>query len=169
MDIVIIVISGIVLILGILGCFLPVIPGPPVSWLSMLVLHLFKSDHPFTTKELVIYAVVAVLVTAIDYFLPVVGTKKFGGTKAGVRGSTFGLIAGVIVLPFMGIVLGPFGLFGIILGPFAGAYIGETIGGLRSKEAMRAAIGSFIGFLSGVFLKIVVSVIISVISVKAWF
>lgn len=167
MDIVVIVVISIILFLGVLGCFLPVLPGPPVSWLAMLGLHLFHSSHPFSSKELVIYALIAVLATVIDYILPVAGTKKFGGTKMGVRGSTAGLIVGVFVLPIAGLVLGPFGLFGIILGPFAGAYVGELLGGLKSKEAMRAAIGSFIGFLSGVLLKLAVSVVIAFVSIKA--
>ena len=93
-------------------------------------------------------------VTILDYVVPVLGTKKFGGSKMGVRGSTIGLIVGVIVLPFLGITLGPFGLLGLILGPYIGAYAGERMSGKDTKAANRAAFGSFIGFITGVVMKL---------------
>jgi uncharacterized protein YqgC (DUF456 family) len=98
----------------------------------------------------------------LDYVVPIYGTKKFGGSKRGVWGSTIGLLVGLFVLPFFGIVIGPFGLFGIILGPFLGAYIGEKTGGRDSNTALKAAIGSFIGFLTGTFMKFAYSVVVIV-------
>jgi len=119
-----------------------------------------SSKKPFEEDFLVFMAVIAVGVTALDYIVPVIGTKKFGGTKRGVRGSMIGLVIGVIVLPITGITLGPFGILGIILGPFLGAYIGESTGGQDSKRALRAAFGSFIGFLAGTMMKITYTVVV---------
>jgi hypothetical protein len=88
------------------------------------------------------WAIIVIIVAILDYVVPVWGTRKYGGTKAGVRGSIIGLIIGIFFLP-----LGPFGLFGIIGGPFIGAWIGEIFAGQEHNKALRAAFGSFVGFL----------------------
>lgn len=150
-------------IIGIIGCFLPVLPGPPVSFLGMVVLHFSEKFGDYSSLTLLAFGLLALVVQILDYIVPAWGTKKFGGTKYGTWGSIIGLIFGIFVLPSI-IVIGPFGLFGIILGPFFGALIGETIGGQKSDKAMRAAFGSFIGFLSGTLMKLVASVIITVAS-----
>lgn len=156
MDIVIIITAIILLLAGLIGCILPVVPGPPISFFGLLVAH-FSDKIQFTFEGLLIYGSIAVLVTVLDFFVPVWGTKKFGGTRAGLWGSTLGLIAGFFILPWLGIVLGPLGLFGIIFGPFVGAFIGEMIAGKKQNDSFRAALGSFIGFLTGTFMKLLVS------------
>ena len=160
MDILWITIGIILLIIGIIGCILPIIPGQVISYFSLLMLQLTKKA-PFNENFLVIMALIMVGVTIMDYVVPIYGTKKFGGTKKGLWGSTIGLIFGIIILPFMGIVIGPFGILGIILGPFAGAYIGESMAGRDSKTALRAAFGSFIGFLAGTMMKLAYSIIVA--------
>jgi uncharacterized protein len=147
----IVIIGGVILlILGFLGCIVPALPGPPISFGGLLML-LFLSgmNEIMETKMLVWTGVAVVLVTAIDFILPIWGTKKFGGTKAGVRGSTIGLI-GALMFP----ILGPITL---IVAPFFGALVGEMIAGQNQKVALKSAIGSFIGFVSGTLLKLVVS------------
>jgi len=155
MDVLWIAIGIIVLLIGLVGCVLPVIPGPAVSYVSLLILQL-KQNAPFQDKTnlLILLGFVMVVVTVLDYIVPVIGTKKFGGSKLGVRGSTIGLIIAVIILPLMGIVIGPFGLFGLIGGPFLGAYIGETMTGKDSNTSLKAAFGSFLGFITGIIMKI---------------
>lgn len=154
------VLIGIVLVLiGIIGAIVPGIPGPVISFFALLILQL-KDTAPFTDDFLVIMGLIAAGVTFLDYVVPIWGTKKFGGTKMGVRGSIIGLLVGIFVLPILGIVIGPFGLLGIILGPFVGAYIGESMGGQNSNVAMRSAIGSFIGFITGTLMKLVYSIIV---------
>jgi hypothetical protein len=111
---------------------------------------------------LTIWAVIVLIVAILDYVVPIWGTKQFGGTKAGVRGSTIGLIVGILLLPMLGVVLGPFGLFGILGGPFIGAWIGERYAGQSHDKALRAAIGSFIGFLAGTLMKVAVSLVLAV-------
>lgn len=138
-------ILGIILLLaGLAGCFVPLLPGPPLAYMALLVLQL-RAEPPFSLNFLLLWAVLVALVTLLDYVIPVYGTKKFGGTQAGVWGCTLGLVAGFW--------LGP---LGIIIGPFVGAFVGEWLADRNSEKALRAAIGSFIGFLAGTVLKLVV-------------
>ncbi len=146
-------ISLIVVFIGVIGAILPIIPGPPVAFVALLLLQL-KTVAPFNEEFLVIMGLIAAGVTVLDYVVPVYGTKKFGGSKAGMTGSMIGLVFGIFILPSI-VVIGPFGIFGIILGPFVGAYIGEKMTGKESGVAMRAAFGSFIGFLAGTMMKLV--------------
>ncbi len=155
MDILLFVLGIILLLVGIVGCILPILPGQAVAFLSLILLR-FMDPPRLDGDTIWTLAGIMVLVTVLDYIVPIYGTKKFGGTKRGVWGSTIGLIFGIFILPSI-VVLGPFGVFGIILGPFVGAYIGEATGNRDSKESFIAAIGSFIGFLTGTFLKLVYS------------
>ena len=150
MDIFLILVGFLFTIIGIIGSFIPVLPGPTMSWIGLLLLHLTKTvenDWWFLGITLVI----AIIVFALDYIIPVVGTKKFGGSKKGMIGTTIGLLI-AIFFPILGI-------FGIIIWPFVGAYVGEMINNNNSKNATKAAFGSFLGFLTGTFLKFVVAVI----------
>ncbi|HRW99558.1 MAG TPA: DUF456 domain-containing protein, partial [Cyclobacteriaceae bacterium] len=120
--------------------------GPPLSYVALLVLQL-TSTATFSTLFLVIWAIVVVVVTALDYVVPLYGTRRFGGTRYGIWGCAIGLIVGLW-----------FGPVGIILGPFLGAFIGEWMGHRNGDQALRAALGSFFGFLFGTLIKLVVSV-----------
>ena len=144
---------------------MPGLPGVPISYAAMILLHFFTGIN-YSTETLVIYGVICAAITILDYFVPIWGTKKFGGTKAGVKGSTIGLIVGVLVLPLLGIVLGPFGIIGIIAGPFFGAYVGEKMSGVDDKLAWRSAIGSFVGFLAGTLLKVAYSLVVGFLVIK---
>lgn len=149
MDTVWLVIGLIMMGVGILGCILPLLPGPPLCFLALLIQQL-RSDTPFTSKFLWIWAGITVAVTALEYIIPVVSTKRFGGSNYGLWGCTIGLIAGFW-----------FGPVGIILGPFVGAFIGEVLATSNSQQALKAAWGSFIGFLLGTLLKLVACVIMA--------
>lgn len=151
-------------IIGIIGAILPGLPGTPLSCVGLILL-IFLPSFPINTTMLVIMSIIAVGITILDYIIPIYGTKKFGGTKAGVRGSTIGLVVSIFVLPILGISLGPFGIFGIILGPFLGAYIGEKYFG-NKENALKSATGSFIGFLVGTFIKTIYGIIALVFIIK---
>ena len=166
MDYLLFVSAIVVLIIGLIGDIIPGIPGTPVSYLALLLVH-WTDRVSYSPKLLVIAGFVGAVITVLDYVVPVWGTKKFGGTKAGVRGSTIGLIVGILVLPMLGIVLGPFGILGILGGPFVGAYIGEKMGGTPDNHAWRSAFGSFIGFLAGTFMKIVYTLVIGFYIVRS--
>lgn len=158
MDIALLVIGFLLMLLGILGSFLPVLPGPPISWVGLLLLHLTKAV-PEDWWFLGVTAVVALTIAALDYIIPVIGTKKFGGTRAGMIGTTIGLVIGLLA-PIPG---------GIIIGPFVGAFIGELSNKADNKTALKAAFGSFLGFLTGAFMKFVVAIIfIGLFLGKAW-
>lgn len=135
------------MIMGVIGCFLPVLPGPPVSYAGLLFLQ-FSSKHPFSLRFLIIMAVLTALVSIIDYLIPVFGTRKFQGSKYGVIGSALGLIIGLFFFP----------PFGIIIGPILGAFIGELIRGRQTGKAMQSALGSFVGFLAGMVIKLLLTI-----------
>ena len=143
MDIVWSCTAALLILVGIVGSFLPILPGPPLSYAGLLVMQL-RSDTPFSTKFLVLWAFIVVIITILDYGIPVYGTRKFGGTRYGLIGCTVGLIAGFW-----------FGPVGIILGPFAGAFLGELMGHSDSSKALKAAVGSFVGFLFGTLVKLI--------------
>lgn len=137
---------GIVLIvIGLIGCIIPVIPGPPLSFLGMLALE-YTHWGDFESDLLWTFGLLAIVVTVLDYIVPIWGTKKFGGSKAGVWGASIGLV--------IGLFLGP---IGIILGPFAGAFIGEMTQQKETDKALKAALGAFFGLLMGVGLKLITS------------
>ena len=165
MEYLIYLLAVVFIIVGIIGDVVPGLPGVPISYAAMILLHFF-TDITYTTEALIIYGILCAVITIVDYFVPVWGTKKFGGTKAGVRGSTIGLIVGVVVLPILGIVIGPFGLIGILAGPFFGAYIGEKMTGVDDQLAWRSAIGSFVGFMAGTLLKVVYSLVVGFVVIK---
>lgn len=145
MDIFLIIVAGILIVVGFLGCILPVIPGVPLSYIGILLLH-FTSKVQFSTQFLIIWAVIVIAVQVLDYFIPIWGTKHFGGTKWGTIGSAIGVVVGLF-----------FGPWGIILGPFAGAVVGELLYGRKTGEALKAGFGSFVGFLTGTIAKLIVS------------
>ena len=143
MDLLFIIIGFILMLVGIMGSILPVIPSTPISWAGLILLYLSPSlafDWPF----IVITGVVAIAIYVLDYIVPAVGTKRFGGSRAGVWGTTIGLIIGLIApIPF-----------GILIGPFVGALVGELLfNNTKGPEALKAAIGSFFGFLASTFMK----------------
>ena len=148
MDIFLLLLGFILMLTGIVGSFLPVLPGPPIGWLGLLTLYLTNAV-PKDNWVLGVTLVVALVVWALDYIIPALGTKKFGGTKAGMIGTSVGLIVGLIA-PIPG---------GIIIGPFVGALLGELLNNADQKTALKAAFGSFLGFLTGTFLKFVVSIV----------
>jgi len=148
MDILFLILGLFFVILGIIGSFLPVLPGPFTGWIGLLILH-FTDAVPMDHTFLVITLVVAIAIWILDYIIPVIGTKKFGGSRAGMIGTVLGLIIGLLSpIPF-----------GIIIGPFVGALIGELMHQSDTNKALKAAFGSFIGFITGTFLKFIVATI----------
>ena len=160
-DYILLILGIILMIIGIIGCLVPVLPGPPLSFLGLLLLHFtrFGSGTVTVLTNPVLYTlgVIAVVVTIMDYVVPVWGTKKFGGSKYGTRGATIGLI--------IGFFLGP---LGIILGPFLGAFVGEMIFKDDLGYAFKAGFGSLLGFLTGIGLKLATSILMTYYFIKEW-
>ncbi len=133
-----------------MGCVLPVLPGPPISYLALLLIH-FTGTAELSTVWLATFGVLALAMTVVDYVVPVYATKKFGGSKSGAWGAGIGLAVGLFV-PFVG----------IFVGTFLGALLGELYQGNDFDRAIKAAVGSCIGILTGTLGKLVVSLAISV-------
>jgi uncharacterized protein YqgC (DUF456 family) len=140
-------------IVGIIGCVLPVIPGPPISWAGMLVLFFWghgtnSSGDPMSTRLLLIWLAITIFVTVIDYIVPSILTKKSGGSTYASRGALAGLLIGLIF----------FGPLGIILGPMLGAFLCEIIFARKTAgQSIVPALGAFAGFLCGTGLKLIAS------------
>ena len=162
---IIITLGFILLAIGLVSSVIPPLPGPPIAFSSLLLLHFgtsnhptsnamhFHPNHPINNWILLIMGIVAIASTFLDNLASIYGTKKFGGTKAGVRGSFIGLIIAVFFtgwIPF----IGPF--TSILVGPFIGAVIGEKIGGQANEVALKSGFGSFLGIKIGVSLVFLV-------------
>ena len=132
--------------MGIIGCFVPIIPGPPISYGALLVFHFFSS-YNIDENTLWIWALIVIAVTVFDLWIQIYGVKKFGGTKKAVNGSIIGLIIGIFLFP----------PFGIIIGPFLGAFIGAKMDNPDVNKALKIALGAFAGFILGTLVKLSVS------------
>ncbi|WP_081209109.1 DUF456 domain-containing protein [Salegentibacter sediminis] len=147
MDLLFIILGGILIITGILGSFLPVLPGVQVSWIGLLFLYLAPSV-PVNYLFLGITLAIAMLIYVLQLVIPAIGTKRYGGSKTGMWGATIGLVIGIFTpIPF-----------GIIIGAFVGAFIGEIINKSDSRAAVRAAFGSFVGLLASTFMEFLVAI-----------
>ncbi len=159
MDIFLLTIGFLFVMLGLIGSFLPVLPGPLTSWLGLLILY-FTSIVPMNYTFLGITLAIAILIWILDYIIPAIGTKGFGGSTYGVYGTTIGLLIGLFSpIPF-----------GILLGAFLGAFIGEMLHDKKNtRRAFRASIGSLLGLITSATIKFTVAVVYAVLFfMKVW-
>lgn len=159
MNTLLIILSFLCIIAGVIGSVAPGLPGPPLAWIGLLLAGLTPYAD-CSTWLLVGTAIVALLITVLDYVIPSLSTKRFRGSKYGIWGCNIGLIISIFGLPF-----GPQGLLGVVLWPFVGALVGEYIHIHNLRPAMKAATGAFLGFLCGSFLKVVYCVALLVVTV----
>ena len=149
METVIIILAILAGAIGITGSILPGLPGTPISWVGLLLLYIWGPEE-MQMKTLVIWGIVTIVVSVVDYVVPMYFTKMTGGSRYAERGAMAGLIIGIIFTPV-----------GMILGSFLGAFLSELYWGKKSGgEALKAAVGSFLGFITGTGLKTIVSCII---------
>lgn len=158
MDLLLVAIAALLMLMGILGSFLPMLPGIPLSWVGLLLLHL-TSAIPMNYTYLGITLLITIIIFILQYAVPALGTKYLGGTKKGMYGATIGLFAGIFIpIPFA-----------ILIAPFVGAYIGEILNKADSRSALKAASGSFIGLLASTFMEFVVTAIFLLLFIyKIW-
>ena len=155
METLVIVLAILAGVLGIAGSILPGLPGTPISWVGMLLLYIWgtgvnAAGEPMSLQTLIVWGVVVVIVSVVDYIIPMYFTKLTGGSKYAERGALIGLLAGIILTPI-----------GMIAGSFLGAFIAEVQWGKKtSSEALLAALGSFLGFILGTGIKTIASVLI---------
>ncbi|MBP5307141.1 MAG: DUF456 domain-containing protein [Paludibacteraceae bacterium] len=158
LDVFLIVASALCLVIGLAGCILPALPGIPVSYVALILITLTDAyDIPYSM--LVLWLLVVVVVSVADFFLPSVLTKRFGGSRLGSRGALVGTVAGLFFVPF-----------GLLVGPFLGAVLGEMVGGKQPQESLKAGFGAFVGFFTSMLLKIFVAIglIIYALKVLLW-
>ncbi len=142
MEILLLILGITALLAGLAGAVLP-IPGPPLSFLGLLLLQ-WSGYAAFSSPVLWSLGIVTAVIAVLDYYIPVYGTKKFGGSRYGSIGTMVGMLAGLFVFPGIG----------LFLGAFLGAFLGELIGRTPWRQALKAAIGSFLGFVTGIVMKV---------------
>ncbi len=154
---VLIIIVGVVLsLLGLLGCLLPALPGPPLNYIAILLIN-FTGIAEFSTRFLIVYLLLNIVVIVFDYVLPVFGAKFYGASKKGIWGSVVGLIIGTFFFP----------PFGMIFGVLIGAVTGELIAGKSESEALKDGLATFAASLVMIVAKLVLSGIMTFYFVKS--
>lgn len=143
MEIFLLVIAFLFMLIGIIGCIVPGLPGTPISYIGLWIAQA-TDKVDFSWQFMLIWGIVVIVITLLDYVVPAWGTKRYGGSKWGVWGSTIGVFIGLF-----------FGAAGVILGPLVGAILGELISGKQLNDALKAGWGSFIGILFSTVLKLI--------------
>lgn len=155
MDIVLLILAFFMMLIGLIGCIVPGLPGTPIAYIGLWIAQATEKIH-FSWQFLLIWGVVVVIISVLDYVVPAWGTKHYGGTKWGVWGSTIGVFIGLF-----------FGAMGVIFGPLIGAVIGELISGKQLNDALKAGWGSFVGILFGTILKLIACGLMTVALIQA--
>ncbi len=141
-------------IVGIVGSIVPGIPGPPISWLGMLAIYIWgggtdSAGDPMTTRFLLIWLAVTIIISVLDYVVPAYFTKLTGGSKYGGWGAIAGLFVGLLVPPV-----------GMIVGSLLGAFAAELLfAGKDTTTSLKSAFGAFLGFLFGSGMKLISSAV----------
>ena len=159
MRVLLLVISFLVMSVGLLGCFIPFLPGPPLVFIGALIYAVFTKFTVLGGRILAVLALLAALGFVLDYLATAIGAKKLGASRVGVLGAVLGLVVGTILLP----------PYGAIIGAFLGALLGELVAKGRVKKALKAGLGSLLGILGGSLAKLAISVAMIVIFVRAVF
>lgn len=157
--IVLIIIGFVFIVIGLIGCVVPGVPGPPFSFLALVLMSAAKRWEPFSLNFLIVMALLTIVVTVLDYVVPAAGAKKFGASKYGFWGAVIGMLIGIIFFPPLG----------IIIGAFLGAIVGEMVIGKPSYDALKAGWGVFVGIMFGMILKLIASGVMTFYFIKALF
>jgi len=142
-------ICSILMVVGLIGVVVPFLPGVPLAWLGIFIYALVTGFEKISIAATVTFFVVMVFTLSLDFLAPMLGARKYQASKWGVIGVFIGFIAGTLIL----------GIWGVVLGPFAGAMAGELIAKRQPERALKSAIGAVLGFLAGTLFKITVVLI----------
>jgi len=155
---VLIIVAGILCVLGLAGCLLPIVPGPPLNFAALLLLGIAGDfAPPLNGMLLIVMGGVTLVVAAADYVIPLMGAKKFGASRAGIWGSVLGMFIGLFF----------FAPVGLVIGAIAGAVLGELAAGKQEWDALRAGVGVVLGSLLGVVIKLCASGVMTYYTVRA--
>ena len=154
------IIGSILMIVGFIGCLLPVLPGPPVSFLGLFILALAQRfSPPLTVTLVIIMAIITIAVTALDYIIPSLGARHYGASRWGIWGSVIGMIVGIFFFP----------PFGMLIGALIGAIAGEWLQGKRGWSVLRAGQGILMGIVFGAVMKLTASGVMTYYFIRALF
>ena len=154
-EILLISIGLFIAIVGIIGCIVPAIPGPPLNFLSLVILELTIEDA-FTSDFFILWAIITIVVTVLDYLLPIMGAKVYKASRFGIWGSIIGMIIGILFFP----------PFGMILGLFVGAVLGELIAGKKEWQALKIGTVTFVISMLMIIFKLAVSGVMTFYFIK---
>ena len=149
--ILLIILCSVLMVVGLAGVVLPILPGLPLSWLGLFIYALGTGFERISIATVVVFFILMILSLVLDFAAPMLGAKKYKASIYGILGALVGLIVGIIVL----------GFWGIIIGPFIGALLGELVVKRRPKQALGSALGTFLGFVAGTLFKIIVILVMA--------
>jgi len=156
-ELLLLILAFLLLLMGLIGSIVPMLPGPPLSFAGLLLLQ-WSGYGGFPSGFLWLWAAITVTVTMADHFLPVLMTRQFGGSRSATIGSLLGVLVGIFVFPPIG----------MIVGPFLGALVGELIHNRTdSARALKVALGAFLAFFLGSGAKLIVSSVMLFYAIKA--
>ncbi|HUT97097.1 MAG TPA: DUF456 domain-containing protein [Dehalococcoidales bacterium] len=139
------VICSLLMLVGLVGVFAPILPGIPLAWLGLFIYAIGTGFERISVTTIIVFAAITALILLLDFLAPILGAKKFQASKYGVLGAFIGLIIGVIF----------FNIWGVIIGPFLGAFLFEFLAKRKAKGALKAAFGTFIGYVVGALVKVI--------------
>lgn len=142
-EIAIVILSATLLLVGLVGVFVPLLPGAPLAWLGIFLYAYFTNFQELTLFTLLIFLALTALTFLIDIAAPALGAQKYKASKYGILGALLGVGAGIVMM----------GPIGIIIGPFLGSFIGELLAGKKYESAFRSSLGALVGFIASAFLK----------------
>lgn len=139
-----------VMLVGLLGAIIPIVPGLPIIWFAALCFALLTNFKFIGAHFLIWWAAITLVITVLQHLFSVYGAKKLGASRWGMVGAFLGMIAGIFT----------FTIWGVILGPLVGAIAFELMGGRQFSQALRSGFGTFVGFLFGTITQLIASVVL---------
>jgi len=149
-EIILIILAAVLMLAGLAGVILPFLPGVILVWLGFFIYTAATGFSQISLLAVLVFFGLTAVVLALDFLAPLLGAKKYQAGKLGILGAFLGLAAGLVVL----------GFWGIIVGPFVGAFLGELATGREKKQAFKSALGTFVGFFFGTLIRLILALII---------
>lgn len=149
LDILAWIIVVVLFIIGMAGAVFPILPGALAIYAAFFVYGFMISFEPFGWLFWTIQTLIVAVLFLADYAVNAWGVKRYGGSRASVVGSTIGVLVGPFVIP----------AFGLVIGPFAGAVIGELLTGSDLDRSVKVGWGSLVGLFTSVVVKIVLQAV----------
>ena len=157
--VVLIVLCSVLIIIGLLGVILPILPGIPLAWLGLFIYAIGTGFDRLSIITIVIFFILMVFTLILDFVAPMLGAKKYQASKLGIFGAFLGFTVGIFT----------FGFWGVILGPLIGAFLGELLVGRKPKQAFDSALGALLGFVAGTLFKIIVILVMAGLFIASFF